>query len=157
MITGLDKIDKRLISQYIENPKAQATELARKIGVHPNTVFTRVKKLEKSGIIKKYTTIVDFKKMGYGIESIIFMVVRKEKGWEDILKPVASFPEVCSFMIITGENDAIASVRVKDMDGMALVLKRIHDTGIVIKTTTSIVIDSYKSAYEFNPTKSLCD
>ena len=153
MITGLDRIDKRLISQYIENPKAQATELAKKIGVHPNTVFSRVKRLEKNGIIKKYTAIVDFKKMGYGIESIIFIVVRKEKGWEEILRPIAQYPEICSFMIITGENDAIASVRVKDMDGMASVLKRIHDTGIVTKTTTSIVIDCYKSAHEFNPTK----
>jgi DNA-binding Lrp family transcriptional regulator len=66
----MKKIDWRLLSELMKNSKTSDRELARKIGVSQPTVTRRRRNLEKQGIIKEYTVIPDFLKLGYRIIAV---------------------------------------------------------------------------------------
>src|SRR4030043_995608 len=63
----LKAIEIRLVSELMKNSRRSDRELARILGVSQPTVSRTISRLEKQGIIKEYTMIPDFKKLGYNI------------------------------------------------------------------------------------------
>jgi len=63
----------------MKNSRRSDRELAKVLGVSQPTV-TRIRtRLEKEGIVKEYTMIPDFAKLGYGLMSFLFVKVNKAK------------------------------------------------------------------------------
>ena len=65
MRNKVDEIDVKLLQALTENSKVTCNELGRKLGISRQQVARRLKRLEKMGIIKKYTIAVDFEKLNY--------------------------------------------------------------------------------------------
>jgi DNA-binding Lrp family transcriptional regulator len=63
-------IEVRLVSELMKNSRRSDRELAKVLKVSQPTVSRTIKKLEKEGIIKEYTMIPDFKRLGYQIMAI---------------------------------------------------------------------------------------
>ncbi len=153
MTIKIDATDKALLAALVEDSSLPSRELARRISVHPNTLLQRLKRLEKKEIILRYTTVVDYDKIGYGLQAFIFMTVSMDKAWEAHLRPLAKCPEIVSFILLTGDYDAVAIARVRDKDELAELLRKIQSTGVVTKTTSHLILDYYKQAYQYNPLK----
>ena len=84
-------IELRLISELMKNSRRSDRELAKVIGVSQPTVSRIMKKLEKEGVIKEYTMIPDFSKLGYSIMSIAFAKLKKpisEQELEEVRRQV---------------------------------------------------------------------
>jgi DNA-binding Lrp family transcriptional regulator len=69
----LKDIEVKVISELMRNSRRSDRELARTIGVSQPTVGRIIKRLEKEGIIKEYTMIPDFKRLGYQIMGVTFI------------------------------------------------------------------------------------
>jgi DNA-binding Lrp family transcriptional regulator len=69
----LKDVELKLISELMENSRKSDRELARAIGVSQPTVSRLRTKLEKTGVIKEYTMIPDFAKLGYQIMGVSFV------------------------------------------------------------------------------------
>jgi Lrp/AsnC family leucine-responsive transcriptional regulator len=149
----IDKTDRKILSQLIDNCKMQSKELSRKLKIHPNTLLQRQKRLEKSGVIKGYTAVVDFSKAANRLQALMFLNVNMEKGWEEKLKPAAKLPEIVSFILITGTYDALVIARVKNEQHLATLMRKMQAIPVVTKTTTHLIVDYYKHPYEYNPLK----
>lgn len=149
----IDKKDRKILSALVDDSKVMSKQLSRKLKIHPNTLLQRLKKLEKSGIIQKYTAVVDYSKVGPSLQALIFLDVNMEKGWEALLRPVSRFPEVVSFILLTGEHDALVIARVKDERHLAALLRRMQLNKVITKTITHLILDYYKQPYEYNPLK----
>jgi DNA-binding Lrp family transcriptional regulator len=65
-------VEVKLISELMKNSRRSDRELAKAIGVSQPTVSRIMNKLEKKGIIKEYTMIPDFKRLGYQIMAVTF-------------------------------------------------------------------------------------
>ncbi|MCD6100808.1 MAG: winged helix-turn-helix transcriptional regulator [Candidatus Marinimicrobia bacterium] len=66
----IDKIDIKLIHTLAENSRVTCRELAEKLSITGQRAARRLKKLEKAGIIRKYTIIPDFEKLNYVYASL---------------------------------------------------------------------------------------
>lgn len=61
----LDKKDKHIISLLKEDSRMNLVSIAKELGITPNAVSYRIKKLVKEGIIAYFSSIIDFRKIGY--------------------------------------------------------------------------------------------
>ena len=66
----LKEIELRLIAELMKNSRRSDRELAKALGTQQPTVSRTIKRLEKEGIIKEYTMIPDFAKLGYTLLGI---------------------------------------------------------------------------------------
>jgi len=64
MMITIDITDLKILAELVDNAKTSNVEIGRKLQVHPNVVAYRINKLESAGIIKEYTTVLDFGKLG---------------------------------------------------------------------------------------------
>lgn len=147
----IDTLDKKILCALIDDADVMSKELSRKLKIHPNTLLLRIKKLEASGVLMKYSAVVDFAKAEKGMEVLMFLDVNMEKGWENALRPVAKIPEVMSFFLISGEHDVLLTARVRDDKHLAELMRKVQATRVVKKTNTHLIVDAYRYQYEYNP------
>jgi len=152
MTNKLDEIDLAILASLRENAKASVKDLAKRIGVHPNTLLQRLKKLENNGIITKYVAEVDYAKVGYDLHVIIMMKVKRGRAGDmDQLKELLRIKELEAVYATTGTWDLVSVARVKNREHLLEVIQRLGKVPIITKTTSHLVLFAYKNPYQFNP------
>jgi DNA-binding Lrp family transcriptional regulator len=71
----LDKKDLQILELLKRDSKLTTSKIAKKTLIPTTTIHNRIKKLEKSGIIKNYTLNLDWKKLGKNITAFILVSV----------------------------------------------------------------------------------
>jgi len=89
----IKNVELELISELMKNSRRSDRDLAKAIGVSQPTVSRMIKKLENEGIIKEYTMIPDFHKLGYEILALTFLSLKKEPSPEEIEKARGTIQE----------------------------------------------------------------
>jgi DNA-binding Lrp family transcriptional regulator len=97
MCIGLKTNELRLVYELMKNSRRSDRELAKAIGSSQPTVSRMIKKLESEGIIKEYTIIPDFHKLGFEILAITFFNVEKEPDQQQVKKAIDTFHNVLMF------------------------------------------------------------
>lgn len=82
----LKDVEKKLIAELMRNSRRSDRELSKVIGVSQPTVSRIVKRLEKEGLIREYTMIPDFQKLGYELVALTFVKLDKTLTQEEIEK-----------------------------------------------------------------------
>ena len=90
----LKDVEVRLIAELMKNSRRSDRELARVIGVAQPTVSRIIKKLEHMGVIKEYTIIPDFHKLGYEIMGITSIKVADSVSFQNFEKVRKSTTEL---------------------------------------------------------------
>ena len=70
------ELPQKLLRELLKNSKQSDRELAKRLNVSQPTISRARHKLEKSGMIKDYTIVPDFKKMGFGLLAINLAKIR---------------------------------------------------------------------------------
>jgi DNA-binding Lrp family transcriptional regulator len=81
-----------LVSELISNSRRSDRELARAIGVSQPTVSRMMRRLENEGVVKEYTIVPDFRKLGYNLCAFIFLKL-KSLNQEEVEKARAAVRE----------------------------------------------------------------
>jgi DNA-binding Lrp family transcriptional regulator len=85
----LKDVELRVISELIRNSRRSDRELAKVIGVSQPTVSRVIQKLQKEGLIREYTMIPDYARLGFQIVSVTFAKLSEpvsKEIFEDILR-----------------------------------------------------------------------
>ncbi|MBR3387383.1 MAG: Lrp/AsnC family transcriptional regulator [Bacteroidales bacterium] len=113
----LDKTDLQLLKILQENGRISIKELAQRVHLSPTPVFDRVRRLESSGVIERYTAVLNAAKLGQGF--IVFCSVKLRRMGKDIahdfVERVKNIPEVAECYNISGEFDYLLKIYAPDM------------------------------------------
>jgi Lrp/AsnC family transcriptional regulator for asnA, asnC and gidA len=152
MKNKIDTVDLMILKELRNDCKRPMRELAQTLRMHPNTLLQRIKRLEKANIIRKYHADIDYKELGYDMHAMVLIKIRKG-GLEDdkLLGDVRHIPEVVAMYATSGAADVIAMVKAKNRDDLVRILRFIQDQKSVLRTTTYLVLITYKESYQFNP------
>ncbi len=152
MKNKVDTVDLMILRELRDDCKRPMRELAQKLRMHPNTLLQRIKRLEKSKIIRKYHADIDYKELGYDMHAVVMIKIRKS-GLEDqsLLRHVVGLPEVQSLYAVAGGADCIAVIKAKNRDDLVRILTKIQTEPAVLRTTSYLVLVTYKESYQFNP------
>lgn len=77
-------VELRLISELMKNARRSDRELAKAVGISQPTLSRMINRLEKEGVIREYTMIPDFLKLGYELMVVSFVKTRKDLSGEKL-------------------------------------------------------------------------
>lgn len=147
----LDSKDLKILEILQENCRITMRELASRIKSPITTTYSKVKRLEKLGLIKRYSAILNPKKLGLGTTAFVlvsFSYGAREGGrlnQREVARKIALLPEVQEAHIVTGDWDIILKVRVTDVDELGkFIVDKLRLVEGVEKTLTSVVLDTIK-------------
>ena len=139
----LEEKDKKILNIIVDNSKLSLRQIAKKADVSVATVMHHIKNLEKEGIIKRYTTKLDYEKVGYDIEVMIEVRISKGKLF-DVEKKIALHPNVFAVYDITGAFDAVILARFPTRRLMDNFLKKLQTYEFVERTETKLILNTIK-------------
>ena len=144
----MDKKDEKILELLKENSKLTTQQISKKTLIPITTVHSRIKKLEKEGIIKKYTLELDNKKLGKNISAYIHIVVdykllkENKISQHELTKKIRQNEFVEEAAMVTGGTDIIIKVRVKNVDELDFfVTKYLRNINGIEKTQTMIILN----------------
>ena len=139
----IDSTDSSIIAVLEKNARLSFRKIAKKVGVSVATVMNHVNKLEKEGVIKRYSVILDYDVLEYDLQALISIIVSKGKLFQ-VEKKIASHPNVVAVYDITGHFDVIVLTRFKTRKSLDSFLKKIQSLDFVEKTETQIILNTIK-------------
>jgi Lrp/AsnC family leucine-responsive transcriptional regulator len=163
MESKLDEKDLAILALIQRNCKLTAREVAREINSPITTVFAKIKRMEKLGIIKEYKAILNSKKLNssttaFILASVSYVTKNTETmvSQRDIADEIAKFPEVQEVHIITGDWDLLIKLKTKNVDTVGkFVIDKLRLVKGIEKTLTCMVFETCKETTEI-PIGSAC-
>lgn len=145
-VISLDSLDWEILKTLQENSKQTYSEVGRQLGVAHSTIYDRIRKMEKNGVIKKWTVDIDHKKIGINYVTARMTVYTDPKESENVAKELSMAKEVLEVsMSLSDELLIIAKVIARDQDELhSFIAKKVAPLQGVIKIRTQIVTKKIK-------------
>ena len=142
MIKKVDLLNNKIVAALQKNARVSFAEIGRIVGLTPPAVAERVKKLEDTSVILKYHTEVSYTKMGYQLKAMITLraFVGKLKPFLEVVK---SYPEVVNCYRITGNENIMMEVVLKDQQHLEKFIDTLNQYG---ETRTHIILSEVVSS-----------
>ena len=114
----LDKKDMAILKLLQENARVTVKEISEKIHLSTTPVHERIKRMEESGVIKQYVTLVDQNKVDLNLMVICYVSLKEHSKTAGVkfIKMVSELQEVIECYSISGEFDFMLKVVCKDMN-----------------------------------------
>ena len=113
----LDQTDLQILRALQGNARLTTKELAARVNLSTTPVFDRLKRLERSGFIRKYVAVLDAEKLGRGF-TVFCSVKLKQMSREvarDFISVIKDIPQVAECYNISGEYDYMLKIQAPDM------------------------------------------
>ena len=144
----INQKDKQIIGELQDNSRITNAELAKRVGLSPSSTLERVKKLETSGLIEKYITLLNPRKAGYTCFTFVEVKLARhgETPVDDFFKSIAIMDEILECHHITGEADFLLKVATNDIPAYEeLILHQLSALPNVQNMKTSVVLSTFKN------------
>ncbi len=143
MAIMLDNNDKAILRELQEDASISNKDLSKKIGLSPSACLARTKNLVETGIIKKFATIVDEKKLG--METLAFVLVNltplNRETIHSFLEDINRLPQVQECYTLTGSHDFLLKIVAKDMESYRdFIIDSLMQNSAVSRVETSMVM-----------------
>lgn len=114
----LDRMDSRILEELRNNSKITVRRLSEKLNLSTTPIFERIKKLEKQGVIKRYTVEVNEELIGKNLVAFSHISLQKhtKKLFHELENNLSCIPDVVECHAVSGNTDFIIKILVKDMD-----------------------------------------
>ena len=146
MSGDLDDKDRMILRELRRDAGQKTTALAKRVGLPRTTVHERIAKLQEEGIIRRWTVLLDHKKLDRGVTAFIF--VGFAAGGVDqrtLAQKIAEFPEVSEVFVVSGEWDILIKVRASTLQGIGdLIVDKLRAMPGVARTMTATSFETIK-------------
>lgn len=143
----VDEVDKSILKLLLSNGRAPYRKIAEELNLSESTIYLRIKKLSKLGILKGFTVNVDLSKLGFILVAYILLKV-SPKNYEESLKHIASHPGVVEAYEVSGEHQVLIKVVAADNKELAKIVDDLGSTGGLIEVKVLYVLRTLRTPYE---------
>jgi len=119
----LDEVDMKILSALYSDASISVPELSRQLGVNLSVAYSRIKRLQKRGIIEKFTIQVNEESLGMRAGALAGLNI-DPKQREAVLNEIEKVDGVRLIREVTGRFDVIASLRGQSLDELH---RAVHD------------------------------
>jgi Lrp/AsnC family transcriptional regulator for asnA, asnC and gidA len=134
----IDDLDVRILSELAKDASISVPKLSKKINVNSSVVYSRIKRLIKRGLIRKFTIIINDEALGFNVKALT-VINMDSKLRDNVLNELFKIPEVREVAEVTGRFDVLVTMNARSLDEMhQLISEKIGRIEGVQKTETFI-------------------
>ena len=109
-IYEIDKLDREILGILMKDAKVPYTEIAKRLIVSSGTIHVRMKRMERLGIVRGATLILDPARIGYDMTSFVGIYLVKGSVYNEVIKEIDKIPEIIEAHFTTGEYSIFIKV-----------------------------------------------
>jgi Lrp/AsnC family transcriptional regulator, regulator for asnA, asnC and gidA len=110
-----DELDMKIITELTRDGNISVPNLSKKLGINTSVLYSRIKRLIKKKLIKKFTIVVDESLIGIGVRATMG-INRDPKLKDQIHKSLMKTPEVIAISEVTGRFDILITLRATNLE-----------------------------------------
>lgn len=134
----IDDLDVKILGELARDASISVPRLSKKINVNSSVVYSRIKRLVKRGLIKKFTIIINDEALGFTVKALTGINM-DSKLRDNVLNELFKIPEVREVAEVTGRFDVLVTMTARSLDEMhQLISEKIGRIEGVQKTETFI-------------------
>lgn len=144
MAVELDELDLRIVALLLRDARTPAAQIAEQIGLSRPAVADRLDKLERQGVIRGTTAVVDPTALGRSVTAFISArgATLSSAGWRKFRELMAS-DEVLEVHTVAGDDCYLMKVRAESIGGLNTLVQQLTAAPISLATRTTIVMQTH--------------
>jgi len=140
----VDSVDMKLLKMLSDDAHVPLRKMGREVGLSTSGVRRRVKQLERFGLIKQYSALIDPQKFGYGVMAFVSIDV-DSRSMHELVRALARGHQVCELHPTTGGHGLMLKVRARDVESLKkFVDDRIQSFDSVKSVRTIVAMETIK-------------
>jgi len=144
----LDEVDKRILEVLEKDNRTPLRKISKQVKIPPSTVYGRIKRLRKRGVVRRFVTILNPKALGFLVLAFIFIKARAGM-YSMVAEDLKEYPEILEIYEVTGDWDIIIKVIMRSYEELNTFLDKISGIKGVESTCIMVVFKSHKDIAGF--------
>ena len=113
----IDSIDLKILAELQKDANISVPKLSKKINVNPSVAYSRIKRLTKRQLIKRFTIEVNDDVLGFNVSAVIGLNI-DSKVREQILEEMLRMEGIRDIYEVTGRFDLLVRVKARSLDDL---------------------------------------
>ena len=128
----------KLLYELTKDANISVPTLSKKLGINASVLYSRIKRLVKKKLIKKFTIVIDDSLLGIGVKASVG-INRDPKFKDSIYKALMDIPEVATISEVTGRFDMMIRVYAENLEALhTVVIEKIGKVEGIQNTETFV-------------------
>jgi Lrp/AsnC family transcriptional regulator for asnA, asnC and gidA len=137
----VDELDLKLLSELKKDGSISIPLLAKKLNINASVLYSRIKRLLKKKMIKKFTIDIDESQLGFGVKAYVG-INRDPKFKKEIHENLLKIPEIDRIIEVTGRFDLMVGVLAADLEKLHnIVVEKIGKIDGIQNTETFVELE----------------
>lgn len=146
---GSDEINAAILRELKANARLPLATLGRRVGLSRTAVKQRLERLERSGQIRGYTTVVPGDKPAPDPVTAILLVERTDRlHGAGVIGRLRSIPEVGACHVLSGDLDVLAEIRGAGTDRLRSIVEMVAGIHGIRDARVYLVLDAQEPAHD---------
>ncbi len=130
----------KLLFELTKDSSISVPNLSKKLGINASVLYSRIKRLQRKKLIKKFTVEIDDSLLGIGVKATVG-INRDPKLKDSIHEKFMEIPEIVSISEITGRFDMLIKIYAKSLESLhTVVIEKIGKIDGIQNTETFVVL-----------------
>jgi Lrp/AsnC family leucine-responsive transcriptional regulator len=134
----VDSIDRMVLAALEQDARLTYAEIGARVGLAPSSVHDRVRKMERSGVIKAYRAELDRDQTGFPITAMVSLTLQPTSA-SDVPSKVAELPFVESCYSVAGDYSYVLVVRTPSTHDLEQLLDALRGKLEVLTRSTVVL------------------
>jgi Lrp/AsnC family transcriptional regulator, leucine-responsive regulatory protein len=140
----VEELDRRIIALLADDGRMSFTDLAKSTGLSVSAVHQRVRRLQKRGIVRGFTTRLDLDEIGLPLTAFVSIKPIDPSAPDDAPERLAHLDAIEACHSVAGEESYILKVRVASPGALEELLQQIRAAANVATRTTVVLSTPYE-------------
>jgi Lrp/AsnC family leucine-responsive transcriptional regulator len=144
MAADLDALDLKILTHLLRDGRAPAQQVADAVGLSRPAVADRIARLERDGVIRGHTVVVEPKALGRAVTAFVAargqrLDAKQKKAFDVILKS----DEVIEAHSVAGDDCFFIKVRTDSITSLNELVSKLTAPPLSLATRTTIVMQTH--------------
>jgi DNA-binding Lrp family transcriptional regulator len=138
---SIDRLDSEILGRLATNARAGIAELAGALGVARNTVQSRMRRLEETGILAGFMPRIDLEAVGIPVQAFVALELDQRK-MSSVVDALVQLPHVLEINTQAGREDLLARVAAPTHGELQQVVTQMIEVDGVRHTVTTLIVST---------------